>query len=91
MTQHYFTKNGDWGQVTVDPRPVGESFIAIPTSHWSDAMFDEIDSCLSSERMELASHFNINVHRIFAGECQVCKLSTSDLENQHLVEGEPEE
>jgi hypothetical protein len=87
MTQHYFAENGDWGVVDITSPAVVSSFITIPTGHWSKSMFDAIDACLSSERVDLAKHFGINVHRIFAGECQVCKLSASELENQHLVEG----
>lgn len=85
MTQHYFTERGDWGlRENLDEGTLG--WMAVPTGTWTSAMFQAIDDCLNSERFDLAKHFNINVHRIFTGKCQICKLSSADLDGQHLVD-----
>jgi hypothetical protein len=86
MSQYYFQSNGNWGKRDNLTLEAGTSHIIIPTTHWTDSMFKLIDECLSSERMDLAQHFNLNVHRIFTGKCQICKLSSTQLEGQHLVD-----
>jgi hypothetical protein len=84
MTQHYFTKTGEYGLSEDLPDDVRD-WMVVPTGHWTIEMFELMESTTPVERFDLAKHFNVNVHRIFAGECKVCKLSTAELDGQWLV------
>lgn len=85
MTQHYFTMTGDWGlREYLDEETL--DWMVVPTGTWTREMFDLLDDLEASKRWDMAKHFNVNVHRIFYGKCQVCKLSTSQLEGQWLVD-----
>lgn len=77
MTQHYFTPKGDWGLAQYLDRNSDTDWILVPTDNWSDSMFQALDNTTNSERIELAKHFNVGVHTVFAGKCQVCKLPIS--------------
>lgn len=78
MTQHYFTPKGDWGLSEYLDRDSDTGWIIVPTNTWTDSMFQAIDDSTNSDRIELAKHFNVGVHTVFAGKCQVCKLSISE-------------
>lgn len=85
MTQHYFTERGDWGLMEyLEEGTLG--WIAVPTGSWTPDMFQVLDECLNAERFGLAKHFNVGVHTIFAGKCQVCKLSIDQVNGQAVVE-----
>lgn len=85
MTNYYFTERGDYG--LKESLPEGTlGWIAIPTSSWTPSMWEVMETKAPNGRWDLAKHFNINVHRIFTGKCQICKLSIDELDGQHVVD-----
>lgn len=88
MTQHYFAKTGEYGlrETLTDDT---QWDMIIPTWHWSEPMWNLMESTTTSKRYDLATHFSINVHRVFSGKCQVCKLSNGELEGQWIVGDKP--
>lgn len=90
MTNYYFTDKGAWGELEGVKLEVGDNYIIVPTSSWTKQMFKALDDSTNAERKDLAKHFNINVHRIFTGKCQICKLPSGALLGQHLVSKDDE-
>jgi hypothetical protein len=84
MSQHYFTKSGEYNFRDKLPDDATDWMI-IPTDHWTLHMWEIIWNIDDDKRYSMAEHFSINVHRLSNGKCKVCKLNAEQLDGQWLV------
>lgn len=93
----YFSKDGQYGRTTDNPEWTG---FAIPTWHWTDAMWRAVHSASADSRHDLASHLGYGFHdweiNTEDEPCAVCGLTRTDVgvklltvtEKQELMEEE---
>jgi hypothetical protein len=84
---YFFTSTGEYGKRTDESDELychkEWRWMAIPTWHWTDDMWDEIHSVAGNERYALASHFSMGIHdwdgSDATAECNFCHLNPSDV------------
>ena len=74
----YFTRTGEYGHIDlvtewtdVIARYPGVGVIAIPTEHWTDAMWSALEATKLEWRMEVANHIQVGIH--YTDNSPVCK------------------
>lgn len=93
MSLYFFTKDGSYGERTEESdeqyATEGSGWMAIPTSHWNQDMWELIHGWADEHRYELAKHFSMNIHHMSKGECKVCTLDAERLDGQYMIGAEP--
>jgi hypothetical protein len=80
VAQAYFTDDGLYGDRNDMPSDL-HNWIIIPTDHWSDAMWQVIDSVANDERADMACHMQSghDLRRGLHGTCYLCNLTAEEL------------
>ena len=79
MSSTYFATDGSYGDST--------GFLVVPTGSWTDEMWEIVEMSGDNRRMELAKHFNVGVHTVVKGLCEMCELTPEEFDESV---GEPE-
>jgi hypothetical protein len=91
MLYYFHRESGNYGPRDEMTDDTEWTFI-IPTSHWTDEMWDLIVECSNDDREYYATHFSMAIHKGYdeSGVCDECHLTSDELGREITNKNESE-